>query len=89
MLEQATKNRRGRPWWGRLMRPPRFPFSAVGPSWIDITYVGEAALALTGSVTGARYHFGWRGACLPVDARDATGLLVREDLRVLEAQTMR
>ena len=47
-----------------------------------MTYVGPKALSLTGPVTGARYHFGWRGATLPVDRRDATDLLLRDDLRV-------
>jgi hypothetical protein len=51
-------------------------------SWIEMTYVGPRALSLTGPVTGARYHFGWRGATLPVDRRDANELLPRDDLRV-------
>jgi len=44
--------------------------------------LGEQALSLTGPVTGARYNFGWRGATLPVDRRDAPTLLLRDDLRV-------
>ena len=51
-------------------------------AWIELTYVGPKALSLTGPVTGARYHFGWRGATLPVDRRDAQDLMAREDLRV-------
>jgi hypothetical protein len=56
------------------------PTAASG--WIEITYLGEQALSLTGPITGARYHFGWRGAILPVDRRDAPTLLLRDDLRV-------
>jgi hypothetical protein len=48
---------------------------------VEVTYHGQEPLSLTGPVTGARYHFGWRGATLPVDRRDATNLLLREDLR--------
>ena len=59
---------------------------AKGPratdAWIELTYVGPKALSLTGPVTGARYHFGWRGATLPVDRRDAPDLIAREDLRI-------
>ncbi len=51
-------------------------------TWIEVTYTGAKALSLTGPVTGARYHFAWRGATLPVDRRDATNLLLRDDLRV-------
>jgi hypothetical protein len=51
-------------------------------AWIELTYVGPKALSLTGPVTGARYHFGWRGATLPVDRRDAQELMARDDLRV-------
>jgi hypothetical protein len=51
-------------------------------TWIAVTYTGAKALSLTGPVTGARYHFAWRGATLPVDRRDATNLLLRDDLRV-------
>lgn len=51
-------------------------------AWVEVTYVGAKALSLTGPVTGARYHFGWRGATLPVDRRDAANLLAHADLRV-------
>jgi len=85
MLESTigTNSRRaaGRTWWARVFSaPPRAP-----RAWVEITYVGETALVLSGAVTGARYRFGWRGASLPVDIRDATDLLLREDLRVLGA----
>jgi len=56
--------------------------AAAASGWIEITYLGEQALSLTGPVTGARYNFGWRGATLPVDRRDAPTLLLRDDLRV-------
>ena len=70
-----------RAWWARaFFAPPRPP-----RAWVEITYVGETALTFLGPVTGARYRFSWRGASLPVDIRDATGLLLREDLRVLGA----
>ena len=59
---------------------------AAADTWIEVTYVGPKALSLTGPVTGARYHFGWRGATLPVDRRDATNLLLREDLRACKQQ---
>jgi len=81
MLDAATKTKSARTLWSRLFRPPR----PVRKQWIDITYVGETALTLFGGVSGARYRFGWRGACLPVDIRDATDLLLREDMRVLSA----
>jgi hypothetical protein len=56
----------------------------AGPPWVELTYHGPKALSLTGPVSGARYHFGWHGATLPVDRRDAAELLLREDLRVHE-----
>jgi len=51
-------------------------------AWVAVTYVGPKRLSLTGPVTGARYHFGWRGATLTVDQRDATDLLQHQDLRI-------
>ena len=55
--------------------------ASAASMWVEVTYHGQEPLSLTGPVTGARYHFGWRGATLPVDRRDATNLLLREDLR--------
>ena len=70
-----------RTWWARLFSAsPRAP-----RAWVEITYVGETALTLFGPVSGLRYRFGWRGASLAVDVRDATDLLLHEDLRVLGA----
>ena len=85
MLESAvgrnSPRATGRGWWARL-----FSAAPLAPrAWVEITFVGETALTLCGPVTGARYRFGWRGASLPVDIRDATDLLLREDLRVLGA----
>jgi hypothetical protein len=51
-------------------------------TWVAVTYVGPKTLSLTGPATGARYHFGWRGATLPVDRRDAPDLLPHQDLRI-------
>jgi hypothetical protein len=55
--------------------------AAAASNWVEIAYYGQEPLNVTGPVTGARYRFGWRGATLPVDRRDATNLLLREDLR--------
>jgi len=85
MLDAATKVRAalspGFNWWARLFPAP----ATTRRRCVEITYVGEAGLTLFGPVTGARYRFGWPGACLPVDVRDATDLLLREDLRMLGA----
>ena len=48
-----------------------------------LRHSGDGSLAVVGPVTGARYEFGWAGAILAVDSRDAyalagVGTLVRE-----------
>ena len=39
-----------------------------------LRYSGEGPLVVVGPVTGARYEFGWSGAILVVDSRDARAL---------------
>lgn len=48
-----------------------------------LRHSGDGSVAVVGPVTGARYEFGWAGAILTVDSRDAhalagVGTLVRE-----------
>ena len=74
--KQAGPRESSSSWFIRSKGP------AAKNGWIELTYVGPKALSLTGAATGARYHFGWRGATLPVDRRDAQDLLSRDDLRV-------
>ncbi len=74
--KRAAQRESAASWFIRSKGP------AAASTWIEVTYMGQKALSLTGPVTGARYHFGWRGATLPVDRRDATNLLLRDDLRV-------
>jgi len=75
--KSPSKNRSPLGWFTRAANA-----AVAASNWVEITYHGQEPLSVTGPVTGARYHFGGRGATLPVDRRDATNLLLREDLRI-------
>ena len=44
------------------------------PGTIFFEYVGGTAMTVVGPVTGQRYRFGWPGAQMPVDSKDARAI---------------
>jgi hypothetical protein len=54
---------------------------ADGARTVDFVYLGNAALNVIGGATGRRYRFDGAGARLPIDRRDAPGLVAVPNLR--------
>jgi len=61
------------------LRPPSA--RAVSTPRILIEYAGAGAVLEIGTVTGSHYHFAATGARVRVDARDASRVLARGDMR--------
>ena len=48
---------------------------------VEFVYLGDSALNVIGGATGRRYRFDGAGARLPIDRRDAPGLVAVPKLR--------
>lgn len=55
--------------------------SLVEPPGVMFQYVGKTALTALGLVSGRQYRFGYPGAVLQVDSRDAASLSGVRNLR--------
>ncbi len=43
--------------------------------YIHFEYTGRSGLTVTGNITGTRYRFNYPGEIVPIDKRDAAGMM--------------
>ena len=43
--------------------------------YIHFEYTGKTGLTVTGNITGTRYRFNYPGEVIPIDKRDAAGMM--------------
>jgi hypothetical protein len=70
---------------GTSLAPEPGPRGIAPNNGVLFGYYGAGPLVVIGSVSGRRYHFAQRGARLPVDPRDAAGLVTNARLRRISA----